>query len=351
VNRAIVVGSGVSGLSCASELLDAGFSVEVWSAEPVLQTTSAVAAAFWFPYRVGPIDRVSGWATISHARFESMAANSECGVRMRELIEVFRDPRLALEPSPWLHALDVRPATPAELPAGFAAGRIAWIPVIDTSIYLPWLEAKLRDRGAWFRIRHLDHFAPALEQANIVVNASGLGARALANDPGVYAIAGQVLRVSAGATERVFVDESDPERPTYVAHVGPRFDSKRSRLPRVEPSSITTATGARESLCPGAVPPKSLTSLKPTSSSWGKTRLKLEDKFLQNCEKGGVRFGANKQTCELAGIVQMEIPWIAGTEHADVTGNIGAENGNAANHSLRTCVGAAFHHRRKHEQT
>ena len=60
--RVAVVGGGVIGLTCALELARAGHRVQVLSADPVEATTSAVAAALWFPYRVSRRGRSSGTA-------------------------------------------------------------------------------------------------------------------------------------------------------------------------------------------------------------------------------------------------------------------------------------------------
>ncbi|MCA9675068.1 MAG: FAD-binding oxidoreductase, partial [Myxococcales bacterium] len=46
-----VVGAGVVGLTCAVELQAAGHDVTVVAARTGEATTSAVAAAIWFPYR------------------------------------------------------------------------------------------------------------------------------------------------------------------------------------------------------------------------------------------------------------------------------------------------------------
>ena len=49
-----VVGAGVIGLTVAVELTRAGHRVEVIADRVLDHTTSAIAGAVWFPYRVGP---------------------------------------------------------------------------------------------------------------------------------------------------------------------------------------------------------------------------------------------------------------------------------------------------------
>src|SRR5690606_31472213 len=104
----IVVGAGVAGLSCASELARAGRRVAIWTAAPPEQTTSMVAAAFWHPYRAWPIERVGPWAAVSYERFASIAADRalgpEAGVMMREAIELYAEPQ---PDPPWSRHVDM----------------------------------------------------------------------------------------------------------------------------------------------------------------------------------------------------------------------------------------------------
>jgi sulfate adenylyltransferase subunit 2 len=88
VTSVLVVGGGVAGLTCALELLDAGYSVQVAARELLGETTSAVAAAFWYPYRAYPEDQVNGWAHASLRRFMGLADDPHTGVLRRETIEL-----------------------------------------------------------------------------------------------------------------------------------------------------------------------------------------------------------------------------------------------------------------------
>ena len=62
--RVVVVGAGVVGLTSALRLRRAGHDVTVWAAALTPHTTSAVAAALWYPYRA-PGTRT--WAAESYA--------------------------------------------------------------------------------------------------------------------------------------------------------------------------------------------------------------------------------------------------------------------------------------------
>ena len=75
------MGAGVVGLTCAVRLLEAGHRVDVLARDLPLETTSAVAAAFWYPYRALPQDKVTAWSATSYAVFDALAdTDPESGV-------------------------------------------------------------------------------------------------------------------------------------------------------------------------------------------------------------------------------------------------------------------------------
>src|SRR4051794_15397443 len=88
--RVTVVGAGVTGLTCAVGLAEAGHRVDVLARDLPLETTSVVAAALWYPYKALPQDRVTAWSASSYARFAELAglAGLDTGVRMLPGTEV-----------------------------------------------------------------------------------------------------------------------------------------------------------------------------------------------------------------------------------------------------------------------
>ncbi len=202
--RVVVVGAGVLGLSCALRLLEAGHRVDVLARELPLETTSAVAAAIWYPYLAFPQDKVTAWAAASYDVFAGLADDAETGVTMRRGTELL----LAESPDPWWVA-----AVPdLERVAPRAPYRDAWsfvTPVVDMPRYLVWLHARVRDAGGTVTRMALPH----LPEGPLVVDCAGLGSRHLADDPTTTPVRGQVVVVEQIGLEEWWLAEDGP---TYV---------------------------------------------------------------------------------------------------------------------------------------
>jgi len=206
----------VIGLTCALQLARAGHAVEVRTADPVADTTSAVAAALWFPYRAAPVDAVLRWGVASLAVFSELAADPASGVVLRPGTVVHRSP----EPDLWWGAAvpDHRPATPAELPAGASAGTRCTLPVVDMGRYLPWLLAACRAAGVTVRTAPVDRLADV--PGDVVVVAAGLRSGPLLDDDSGVPVQGQVVRLADPGLTGWVLDEDNPAGLTYVVPRG-----------------------------------------------------------------------------------------------------------------------------------
>jgi glycine/D-amino acid oxidase-like deaminating enzyme len=81
-HRVAIVGAGVSGLSCGVVFAQRGHRTTIFAREIGPQTTSAVAAALWFPYDVEPVDKAIPWALETYQTLIDLARNVESGVSM-----------------------------------------------------------------------------------------------------------------------------------------------------------------------------------------------------------------------------------------------------------------------------
>lgn len=208
-----VIGAGIVGLTCALRLAEAGHRVQIVAAELPPDTTSAVAAAIWYPYRAYPDAEVTRWA----ARTLQVLPELEpaAGVRMRRGRELFRD--AAPDPG-WRAGMPgLRKLHATELPPGYPDGFALTVPVIDMAVHLRWLTARLSERGVQITRQRIDAIPDV--PGDVVVNCAGLGARELADDASLLSVRGQVVVVAQAGIEEWVLDEHGP---TYVV---PRADT------------------------------------------------------------------------------------------------------------------------------
>lgn len=216
--RVLVLGGGVIGMTAAWRLAEAGWDVELWSDRDCEQTTSAVSAAIWRPYRVEPEADVVRWSQRTFEVFEELATRPESGVTMASGFELDREP---MEDPEWgLGIPGFGHAAPESLPDGYVDALAYRTPVAAMTRHLPWLLDQIAARG----VRYLERRAASLEEALAVcprvVNATGLGARELVPDDTVYPVRGQVLRVSNPGIDQFWLDYHHPDGLTYVVPRG-----------------------------------------------------------------------------------------------------------------------------------
>ena len=218
MTAAAIVGAGVSGLTCAAVLADAGFGVTVFAKE-TRATTSAVAAAIWYPYHIEPREKVERWARASFREFERLSREPGTGVEMVDF-DVF--------------------------------GERMRVPLIETPVYLPWL----RRRVPRIERRTIGNLAALARDFDVVVNCAGLGARKLCGDALLTPGRGVVLRTANPGIVRHFVSGAG-DTLTYVLSrpgdvvLGGTDDASESRhVPRALAEEIYARCAAVEPRLP-----------------------------------------------------------------------------------------------------
>ncbi|MEH1011879.1 FAD-dependent oxidoreductase [Micromonospora sp. CPCC 206060] len=208
----VVVGAGVVGLTSAVRLQQAGARVAVVTADEPERTVSRVAAAVWYPTHTAGDPRVLGWADRTYAELARQATDGVPGVVLRPTRALLRS---LPDSRPWW-ASAVPDFTQRAGSAPYAAEQRYTAPSVEMPRYLPWLVKQLTAAGGMLERRRLDRLAEVSDLAPVVVNATGLAARTLADDPAVHPARGQIVLVSNPGLFTSVRDEEDPAGLTYV---------------------------------------------------------------------------------------------------------------------------------------
>lgn len=191
MTRVTVVGAGVVGLTAAVALIEAGHEVDVIAAATGDATTSAVAGALWLPFRAGPPDAVTRWSARTRAWLEDLAATTPAaGVDLLEVLVVDDGTRPW-----WADAVGALERVTTDLVGAPTAWRFH-APRVDPRLHLPWLTARLPRPVRHAVVAHLGDVP-----GDVVVNATGLGARALTGDAALLGLYGQVLVTAPGGLD------------------------------------------------------------------------------------------------------------------------------------------------------
>ena len=204
--KAAVLGSGVVGLTSARELQRHGFEVTIYAATVPPDTTSNMSLAGWTPTS-GLVEtnlRTAAWdaqcreaARIAYRRLQ-LLIGQKYGVTW---VPQYQPTESNQPPTPAANPL---------LPEEFSGPRVVLGPGehpfatpycieryemrIEPSIYLDALMADFLDRGGKVVIRKFDTPKDiATLSENVIINCTGLGSKALFNDPDLVPLKGQLV--------------------------------------------------------------------------------------------------------------------------------------------------------------
>lgn len=215
-----VIGAGISGLSSAYKLVGAGHTVSVFAKAFSPHITSNRAAAFWLPYHIRNDKRGIDWCRKSYEAYKSLSNDPATGISMKQLVKVVADDVMEVDRS-WKEFMP--PGSYSAIPKrqlmpGYIEGEEATVPLIETQIFLPWLQEQLRSKGVQLHQKEVRSFSE-LTGFDLIINCSGLGAKTLCNDERLVPYRGQVALLSPKAGLPIFLDN---EKPQYIV---PRQDA------------------------------------------------------------------------------------------------------------------------------
>jgi D-amino-acid oxidase len=196
-----VAGAGVSGLTSAIALIEAGHRVTVLSS-PRAHCASPAAAAIWFLYDVNENvpgeqrEKAETWAIRTYEALVPLAAVEATGVRMVEFRVVSHEAGLATPPR-WAAHCEPRPLMGDDLLGVYESGYAITVPLMDTDVYLQYLAGRFRSRGGIINdgVEPLASLNDVPSSYDLIINCAGAGARELANDSAVEPHRGQTVLV------------------------------------------------------------------------------------------------------------------------------------------------------------
>src|SRR6267143_923205 len=177
VKSIAIVGAGVSGLTCAILFAERSCRTEIFAEETGERTTSAAAAAIWYPYDAEPADSVIAWALETYKVLVGLSRDSQTGVSMIELRSFSRTREIPIPE--WAIPLGAKRLVREMLPV-FNSGFAIAVPLMDTTIYLDYLTNRFIKAGGSIngnvRFEKLEKVDPKFD---IVINCSDIVARTL----------------------------------------------------------------------------------------------------------------------------------------------------------------------------
>lgn len=276
--KVLIVGAGVQGLTTGLQLLAAGHDVTFYTKEPVgvIPRTSHSAYAMWVPVNYAP--RLEDWANLGLTQYRTVAADPASGIVLRSIFQLQTDRN-----EPWFAAsyTGFRHAEPGEITDEYADAHVLpKAPIIDPTVYLPWLRAQVVAAGAHFKKCEVTDLNAIPTGFDVVINCSGMGSRKLAADETVFAERVQVLTIcNFGQVASVFIDDGGPnKRACVVPHkgyikLGAVFTSHNEDVENPDPAAVRDILDRCNRMVPGLNAKEddvisTICAVRPERSSW-----------------------------------------------------------------------------------
>lgn len=193
VKSVAIVGAGVSGLTCAILFAERSYRTVIFAEETGARTTSAAAAALWYPYDAEPADSVIAWALETYQVLVGLSRDSQTGVSMIELRSFSRTGEIPIPE--WAVPLGAKRLVREALSV-FSSGFAIAVPLMDTTIYLDYLRNRFVNAGGSINGNvRFEKLEDVDLKFDLVINCTGIGAKMLLPDIDLEPHRGQVASV------------------------------------------------------------------------------------------------------------------------------------------------------------
>ncbi|HHS95987.1 MAG TPA: FAD-binding oxidoreductase [Phaeodactylibacter sp.] len=222
--RVKIIGCGVSGMTVGIVLLEAGMEVEIITEKLPKDTTSAKAAAVWFPFRVQPVEKVNAWSLQTYHKFQNMVDIPQAGISMITLTTLVKKQ----DDTWWIDALPkgaVKKVSSEEFSIDSVEAYAMPVPLIETQLYLDYLFDQFCKLGGKVSIRKINSLEELRSKGDFVINCTGLQARDLTGDAQLFPIQGQIVKIVPQPDIRcITADFPFDDSEDKLAYIIPRRD-------------------------------------------------------------------------------------------------------------------------------
>ena len=225
-NKILVIGAGVSGLTTAISLREAGYDVVIVAEKFAPGLASNVAGALWEwpPAACGEhstprsLERSKVWCMTSYERFKALHETfdaSATGIYLRNITFYFYEVlenlpedfnkmnELAGKVDDFRRGLDIVPSSvDLKFQRGIKDAYRHLAPTVDTDVYMQWLFHQVKSLDCEMieeriSLNLIEHEHALLERFNCaaIVNCAALGSIEIANDTSMYPLRGALIRV------------------------------------------------------------------------------------------------------------------------------------------------------------
>jgi D-amino-acid oxidase len=164
--------------------------------------------------------RAGSWVKKSYNFYKALSTEAVTGISMVKLIKAVKEN--TMDDDSWLQLMPpgtCRQMLLNELPEGYSKGYETLVPLMETQLFLPYLQQQLVAKGAVIIQKEVTDLSIEASGYDVLINCSGLGARVLCNDATIFAVRGQVALLEPGYPDRVFLDNQTP------CYIVPRKDA------------------------------------------------------------------------------------------------------------------------------